>query len=403
MALLRKLLIGILLVSFLTFVALFGQLPSLRRTPIGWLQRVLCIHTPSALRRLDRAATGGKVTRKSKKLGTYLFYEQNPVVLIIFLFILTGAIFLFLWNTVHRLPTKQLLPVPLLVVLPYLFTHLTVKCTSHYITLENHARRMTDYSYDHILFQPGVTCKTCNLIKPARSKHCSFCGHCVAKCDHHCPWVNNCLGRGNYHYFLALLLSIGLVQIYGSYLSWYLLRPYLTIDSTTPLFSWARLESIGNAIVAALNRGGISIAGVGLLAVSTACLPLGLLAYHLYLIWAGMTTNESQKWSDLKEDMADGYVFRARRQDLRAHNRARAQECPDLDDSQNPALNAYNDEVDDVEPHVAKADDVIVRTNNGRPPQGQERLWARVWSLNDIENIYDLGGTRNFAEVLCGR
>lgn len=82
MALLRKLLIGILLVSFLTFVALFGRLPSLRRTPIGWLQRVLCIHTPNALRRFDRAATGGRVTRKSKKLGTYLFYEQNPVVLV---------------------------------------------------------------------------------------------------------------------------------------------------------------------------------------------------------------------------------------------------------------------------------------------------------------------------------
>ncbi|KAI5370479.1 Putative palmitoyltransferase, DHHC domain-containing protein [Septoria linicola] len=402
MSLLRNIIIAVLVLSFLTFVALFGQLPALRKTPIGWLQRVLCIHAPNVLKKVDSAATGGQVTRKSRRLGTYLFYEQNPVVLIIFLALLTGATFLFLWNTVHRLPSRQLAPIPVLVALPYIFTYLTVTCKAHYITPANHGRRMTDYTYDYILFHPNTVCKTCNLEKPARSKHCGFCGYCVAKCDHHCPWVNNCLGRGNYHYFLALLLSIGMVQIYGSYLSWYILQPYLTINHTTPIFSWARLETIGDAIVVAINYGGLSVAGVGLLAVSTTALPLGLLAYHLYLIWAGMTTNESQKWADYREDMSDGYVFRARKQDLAAHNRAKNNVQGLANSAHNPALDAYRDDGGSASQQFAGSEEVLVRTNDGKPPRGQEALWTRVWSLSDVDNIYDLGGVRNFLEVLRG-
>ena len=82
MGVLRNIVIGVIAISFLTFVALFGQLPALRKTPIGWLQRVLCLHIPNSLRAADRVATGGKITLRSKRLGHYLFYEKNPVVLV---------------------------------------------------------------------------------------------------------------------------------------------------------------------------------------------------------------------------------------------------------------------------------------------------------------------------------
>jgi palmitoyltransferase len=82
MGLLRNLAIGILTISFFTFVAFFGSLPALRRTPIGWLQRALCVHAPNGLRRVDKVLTGGKVARRCTYLGQYLFYERNPVVLV---------------------------------------------------------------------------------------------------------------------------------------------------------------------------------------------------------------------------------------------------------------------------------------------------------------------------------
>lgn len=37
-------------------------------------------------------------------------------------------------------------------------------------------------------------------------KHCAECGFCVGRMDHHCVWLNNCVGCGNHRVFLVFVL-----------------------------------------------------------------------------------------------------------------------------------------------------------------------------------------------------
>ena len=75
-------------------------------------------------------------------------------------------------------------------------------------------------------------CFQCYVVRPPRGHHCSFCKGCVLKMDHHCPWVNNCVGQFTQKFFIlfcfySLLGALEVLTIefyYGYYKSHLLFR-----------------------------------------------------------------------------------------------------------------------------------------------------------------------------------
>lgn len=48
-------------------------------------------------------------------------------------------------------------------------------------------------------------CPKCLVRRTKTLKHCIICEQCCEGFDHHCYWVNNCVGKENYNYFIAFL------------------------------------------------------------------------------------------------------------------------------------------------------------------------------------------------------
>ncbi|CAM9444704.1 unnamed protein product [Ascophyllum nodosum] len=62
---------------------------------------------------------------------------------------------------------------------------------------------------------PRRFCRKCNAYKPVRAHHCSICRRCVVKMDHHCPWVNNCVGIGNHKFFIQFISYVFALSVYS--------------------------------------------------------------------------------------------------------------------------------------------------------------------------------------------
>ncbi len=64
----------------------------------------------------------------------------------------------------------------------------------------------------------SLLCPLCVVEKTTpqnQYKHCSKCNICIENYDHHCYWINNCIGKNNFIYFLLLVSFLFAFNVYS--------------------------------------------------------------------------------------------------------------------------------------------------------------------------------------------
>jgi palmitoyltransferase ZDHHC13/17 len=88
-------------------------------------------------------------------------------------------------------------------------------------------------------FDSSSLCPECEVIRTAGSRHCIVCHRCVDRYDHHCPWINNCVGIRNHNIFLMYLNAQVATILYTIYIC---LQVALEKDiADQPMYGFAEL------------------------------------------------------------------------------------------------------------------------------------------------------------------
>lgn len=237
---------------------------------------------------------------------TYIIYKKNPLVQMIYLLVAVGGFFIYV-----TVGFFKYIPGPY--VGGYhktLGTLLTLACYYSFfiastsdpgiLTKGNIKKALKRFDYDNNMYLKGAECSTCKMQKPARSKHCAMCDMCVEKFDHHCIWINNCVGLGNYRYFITFTVLHMLLCWYGAAIG--VLVFWGIIDSQNlwnakfaNTQTGEEVETTFYTVVKYVCFQEFAFSFIVLVCIVMGALLTFFSAYHLMLASSSQTTNERYK------------------------------------------------------------------------------------------------------------
>lgn len=124
--------------------------------------------------------------------------------------------------------------------------------------------------------------------------------HFLERFDHHCPWVGNCVGRRNYRYFYAFIVSLAFlcVFIFACAITHLIMRKYLKSPAAMKFQRTKLIKKIiplvtrdGRLFLEAVKESPGSVV-VGVICFFSVWSILGLAGFHTYLTTSNQTTNE---------------------------------------------------------------------------------------------------------------
>lgn len=223
--------VWIFLLVLVSFIYLFVCVDSHGGGIMAKIKNFLFNTAPEGLKRGGRKVCGDRFVSAIEGLITYVCFTANPIVQILYLVLAFGGFYCYVSYGFIHLPGPHASEIHV-----YLGSFLMMLCYGSYFAAccvepgQVHNKRETIlaalklFKYDGVLFEKKKTCSTCKIEKPARSKHCSMCGFCVQRFDHHCVWINQCVGLHNYKYFLSFLILHAILCSYGFFVGIGILR-----------------------------------------------------------------------------------------------------------------------------------------------------------------------------------